>query len=154
MTEFKSVELQTLKEKLSGAEESFEQLELILQKIDNRSNEVGVFIFNSFALIDIAIVRLFLRWQHTYEQRTNEWIDSLNLFDALVSMGNFRLNEDRAVQAEISEEDKVVYDAKNLYHPSLARRLLQTTSQSMIMSIILLRVRIWQVRVLSCARWV
>ena len=99
MTEFKSVELQTLKEKLSGAEESFEQLELILQKIDNRSNEVGVFIFNSFALIDIAIVRLFLRWQHTYEQRTNEWIDSLNLFDALVSMGNYRLNEDRAVKA-------------------------------------------------------
>ena len=121
-TEFKSAELQTLKEKLSGAEESFEQLELILQKIDNRSNEVGVFIFNSFALIDIAIVRLFLRWQHTYEQRTNEWIDSLNIFDALVSMGNFRLNEDRAVQAEISEEDKVVYDAKNLYHPFLGEK--------------------------------
>ena len=121
-TEFKSAELQTLKEKLSGAEESFEQLEIILQKIDNRSNEVGVFVFNSFALIDIAIVRLFLRWQHTYEQRTNEWIDSLNLFDALVSMGNFRLNEDRAVQAEISEENKVVYDAKNLYHPFLGEK--------------------------------
>ena len=79
-TEFKSAELQALKQKLAGAEESFEQLELILQKIDNRSNEVGVFVFNSFALIDITIVRLFLRWQHTYEQRTNEWIDSLNLF--------------------------------------------------------------------------
>ena len=121
-TEFKSAELQTLKEKLSGAEESFEQLELILQKIDNRSNEVGVFIFNSFALIDIAIVRLFLHWQHTYEQRTNEWIDSLNLFDALVSMGNYRLNEDRAVQAEISEENKVVYEAKDLYHPFLGEK--------------------------------
>ena len=121
-TEFKSAELQTLKEKLSGAEESFEQLELILQKIDNRSNEVGVFVFNSFALIDIAIVRLFLHWQHTYEQRTNEWIDSLNLFDALVSMGNFRLNEDKAVQAEISEEDKVVYEAKDLYHPFLGEK--------------------------------
>ena len=121
-TEFKSAELQALKQKLAGAEESFEQLELILQKIDNRSNEVGVFIFNSFALIDIAIVRLFLHWQHTYEQRTNEWIDSLNLFDALVSMGNFRLNEDRAVQAEISEENKVVYDAKNLYHPFLGEK--------------------------------
>ena len=121
-TEFKSAELQTLKEKLAGAEASFEQLEHILQKIDNRSNEVGVFVFNSFALIDIAIVRLFLRWQHTYEQRTNEWIDSLNLFDALVSMGNYRLNEDRAVQAEISEDNKVVYEAKNLYHPFLGEK--------------------------------
>ena len=121
-TEFKSAELQALKQKLSGAEESFEQLDLILQKIDNRSNEVGVFVFNSFALIDITIVRLFLRWQHTYEQRTNEWIDSLNLFDALVSMGNYRLNEDRAVQAEISEDNKVVYEAKNLYHPFLSEK--------------------------------
>ena len=67
-TEFKSAELQALKQKLAGAEESFEQLELILQKIDNRSNEVGVFILQQFALIDLAIVRLFLRWQHTYEQ--------------------------------------------------------------------------------------
>ena len=124
-TEFKSAELQALKQKLAGAEESFEQLELILQKIDNRSNEVGVFVFNSFALIDITIVRLFLRWQQRYEQRTNEWINSLNLFDALVSMGNFRLNEDRAVQAEISEENKVVYEAKNLYHPFLGEKAVE-----------------------------
>lgn len=121
-TEFKSAELQALKAQLSGAEASFEQLELILQKIDNRSNEVGVFIFNSFALIDLAIVRLFLCWQHTYEQRTKEWIDGLNLFDALVSMGNYRLNEDRAVKAEISEENKVVYEAKGLYHPFLGEK--------------------------------
>ena len=124
-TEFKSAELRALKAQLSGAEESFEQLELILQKIDNRSNEVGVFVFNSFALIDIAIVRLFLRWQQRYEQRTNEWIDNLNLFDALVSMGNYRLNEDRAVQAEISEENKVVYEAKNLYHPFLGEKAVE-----------------------------
>ena len=121
-TEIKSAELQALKAQLSGAEASFEQLELILQKIDNRSNEVGVFIFNSFALIDLTIVRLFLRWQHTYEQRTKEWIDGLNLFDALVSMGNYRLNEDRAVKAEISEENKVVYEAKGLYHPFLGEK--------------------------------
>ena len=124
-TDFRSAELRALKAQLSGAEESFEQLELILQKIDNRSNEVGVFVFNSFALIDIAIVRLFLRWQQRYEQRTNEWINSLNLFDALVSMGNFRLNEDSAVQAEISEENKVVYEAKNLYHPFLGEKAVE-----------------------------
>ena len=124
-TDFRSAELRALKAQLSGAEESFEQLELILQKIDNRSNEVGVFVFNSFALIDITIVRLFLRWQQRYEQRTNEWIDSLNLFDALVSMGNYRLNEDRAVQAEISEENKVVYEAKNLYHPFLGEKAVE-----------------------------
>ena len=120
--EFKSAELQALKEELSGAVESFEQLGLILQKIDNRSNEIGVFVFNGFALIDVTIVRLFLRWQHAYEQRTNKWVDTLNLFDALVSMGNYRLNEDKAVQAEIIEDDKVVYEAKGLYHPFLGEQ--------------------------------
>ena len=120
--DFKSAELQALKEELSGAVESFEQLGLILQKIDNRSNEIGVFVFNGFALIDVTIVRLFLRWQHAYEQRTNKWVDTLNLFDALVSMGNYRLNEDKAVQAEIIEDDKVVYEAKGLYHPFLGEQ--------------------------------
>ena len=49
-TEFKSAELQALKAQLSGAEASFEQLELILQKIDNRSNEVGGVYLQQFCL--------------------------------------------------------------------------------------------------------
>ena len=83
-----------VKEETFGAEESFEQLELILQRLITEATR-SVLIFNSFALIDITIIRLFLRWQHTYEQRTDEWIGTLNLFDALESMGNYRLNEDR-----------------------------------------------------------
>ena len=43
-TEFKSAELQALKQKLAGAEESFEQLELILNKrLITEVTKVGVF---------------------------------------------------------------------------------------------------------------
>ncbi|MCR5076789.1 MAG: DNA mismatch repair protein MutS [Prevotella sp.] len=122
MTDFRAAELQELKGRLSGAEESLAQLDRILQKIDNRSNEIGIFIFNCFGLLDITIVRHFRRWQLTYKQHTDEWIDTLSLFDALVSMGNFRLNEDRAVQAEVTEAGKVVYEATGLYHPFLGEK--------------------------------
>ena len=121
-TDFKASELQELKQKLSGGEESLEELDRILQKIDNRSNEIGVFLFNSFSLIDITIVRLFSCWQRNYHQFTDQWIATLNLFDALVSMGNFRLNEHRAVDAEVCDEEKVVYEAEGLYHPFLGEK--------------------------------
>ena len=65
-TDFQASELQALKGRLAGAEESLERLALILQKIDNRSNEIGIFIFNCFTLIDITIVRLFQQWQRAY----------------------------------------------------------------------------------------
>ena len=118
-TDFQASELQALKGRLAGAEESLERLALILQKIDNRSNEIGIFIFNCFALIDITIVRLFQQWQQAYEERTDEWIETLNLFDTLVSMGNYKLNENKAVQAEVVAENQVVFNAKALYHPFL-----------------------------------
>ena len=70
-------------------------------------------------MIDITIVRLFQQWQRTYEERTDEWIETLNLFDTLVSMGNYKLNENKAVQAEVVAENKVVFNAKALYHPFL-----------------------------------
>lgn len=118
-TDFQASELQALKGRLAGAEESLERLALILQKIDNRSNEIGIFIFNCFALIDITIIRLFQQWQRAYEERTSEWIETLNLFDTLVSMGNYKLNENKAVQAEVVAENQVVFNAKALYHPFL-----------------------------------
>ena len=99
--------MQALKGRLAGAEESLERLALILQKIDNRSNEIGIFIFNCFALIDITIVRLFQQWQRTYEERTDEWIETRTSFDTLVSMGNYKLNENKAVQAEVVAENQV-----------------------------------------------
>ncbi len=87
---FSATELCELKNNLSGAMASFEQLERILQKIDNRSNEIGIVLFNCFGLLDITIVRHFLRWQRTYEPITDQWITASSIFDALVSMATFR----------------------------------------------------------------
>lgn len=122
---FTAAHLCDLKANLSGAMASFGQLERILQKIDNRSNEIGIVLFNCFGLLDITIVRHFLRWQRTYEPITDQWIGASSVFDALVSMATFRLNEDEAQEATIIDSSGVSYKARSIYHPFLGEKAVR-----------------------------
>ena len=122
---FTATHLCELKANLSGAMASFGQLERILQKIDNRSNEIGIVLFNCFGLLDITIVRHFLRWQRAYEPITDQWIGASSVFDALVSMATFRLNEDEAQEATIIGSSGVSYKARSIYHPFLGEKAVR-----------------------------
>ena len=122
---FTAAHLCELKANLSGAMASFGQLERILQKIDNRSNEIGIVLFNCFGLLDITIVRHSLRWQRTYEPITDQWIGASSVFDALVSMATFRLNEDEAQEATIIDSSGVSYKARSIYHPFLGEKAVR-----------------------------
>ncbi len=122
---FTATHLCELKSNLSGAMASFGQLERILQKIDNRSNEIGIVLFNCFGLLDITIIRHFLRWQRTYEPITDQWIGASSIFDALVSMATFRLNEDKAEEATVVGDNEVSYKARSIYHPFLGEKAVR-----------------------------
>lgn len=122
---FTAAHLCELKANLSGAMASFGQLERILQKIDNRSNEIGIVLFNCFGLLDITIIRHFLRWQRTYEPITDQWIGASSIFDALVSMATFRLNEDKAKEATVVGDNEVSYKARSIYHPFLGEKAVR-----------------------------
>ena len=45
--------------------------------------------------------------------------------DYLAAMGTFRFNEPKAATAEVVDEDKVVYEAKGLYHPFLGDKAVR-----------------------------
>ena len=122
---FTAAHLCELKANMSGAMASFGQLERILQKIDNRSNEIGIVLFNCFGLLDITIIRHFLRWQRTYEPITDQWIGASSVFDALVSMATFRLNEDKAEEATVVGDNEVSYKARSIYHPFLGEKAVR-----------------------------
>lgn len=122
---FTATHLCELKANLSGAMASFGQLERILQKIDNRSNEIGIVLFNCFGLLDITIIRHFLRWQRTYEPITDQWIGASSIFDTLVSMATFRLNEDKAEEATVVGNNEVSYKARSIYHPFLGEKAVR-----------------------------
>lgn len=121
--EFKSAELQRLQNVLfdddSDALESFSALAETINRIDRRSNELGLIVFNITFLNDFFIVRGFLRWQELYMDRMPEWIDTVSRIDALCSMAVLRYNRPEAPAAELSDADKVVLEASGLYHPFL-----------------------------------
>ena len=120
---FASEELKSLQAALTegggGAPASFGELSEILNSLDRRGNFIGLILFNMFAMSDYFLVRRFLKWQRTYMGSMDGWIDAVSRMDALVSMAVFRYNEPQATEADVVEADKVVYEAKGLYHPFL-----------------------------------
>lgn len=109
----------------SGALVSFAKLSEILKSLDRRGNFIGLILFNMFAMSDFFLVRRFLKWQRNYIGSIGEWVAAVNRMDALVSMAVFRFNEPGAVDAEVEDSDRVVYEAKGLYHPFLGARAVR-----------------------------
>ena len=126
---FESAELKQLQASLAegghGALESFGRLSDILDSLDRRGNFIGLVLFNMFALSDFFLVRRFLSWQGAYMESIARWVDCVSCVDALVSMGTFRFNEPRAVEAEVTDDAVIVYDAKGLYHPFLGDKAVR-----------------------------
>ena len=103
---------------------SFRLLKGIIDDLYQR-NEVWVPISNALYLADYFIVRRFLLWQDRYMIHIEDWIDAVSHFDALVSMATFRYNEPEATDAELVDADKVVYEARGLYHPFLGQKAVR-----------------------------
>ncbi|MCD8290528.1 MAG: DNA mismatch repair protein MutS [Prevotella sp.] len=122
--DFKCEELMEIRRNLLGDNDnalaSFVRLSDILERLDSRSNILGLIILNILTLSDFFLVRRFLRWQGSYLNSITLWTDCVSRIDALVSMATFRYNEPLATEAEVTDDDeKVVFDAKGLYHPFL-----------------------------------
>lgn len=108
----------------TDAVKSFDQLHGIFCTLGMR-NELWVFVSNTFFCGDYFMVRKFLKWQDQNMMRMDEWIAAVSHFDALVSMATFRCNEPQATDAELIESDKVIYEAKGIYHPFLVRKAVR-----------------------------
>lgn len=127
-SDLKSQELRDIANQLrnehSDANKSFRELHSIANSLDMR-NEMWVFLSNALFCWDYFLIRKFIRWQDRHMKQVEEWIDAVSHFDALASMATFRYNEQEANDAEIVEEDKVVYEARGLYHPFLGRKAVR-----------------------------
>lgn len=108
-----------MQERLAEAQPSFSQLEKILNGYDRRGNFLGLFFTDSFLLSDFFLVRQFLKWKNSYMSKMEEWVDIVSEIDAMVSMADYRYNHPEASDAVMVDEQPVVFEAKNLYHPFL-----------------------------------
>ena len=114
-----------VKGKGADALESLNELKSILDALDRRANVLGLIVFNAFAYSDFFLVRRYLKWQKQNMESLNMWIDAVSEMDARVSMATMRYNEPQAVDAEVVDCDKVVYEAKGLYHPFLGEKAVR-----------------------------
>jgi ABC-type multidrug transport system fused ATPase/permease subunit len=104
---------------LTEAIPSFKEMESILADIERRTNNLWFFFSNAVALKDVFIVRKFVKWQNAYVEKMDIWIDTVSDVDAIVAMSTFSFNHPEANSAEILDDDKIIFEAHNLYHPFL-----------------------------------
>lgn len=111
--------------RLQTASASFDRLEDILNGLDRRGNILGMILFDTFMLSDLFLVRRFLKWQRLYMSQVMEWVDEVSLIDALVSMATFKYNEPDGTEAQLTDAETVVYEARGLYHPFLGAKAVR-----------------------------
>ena len=104
---------------LTEAIPSFKEMESILADIERRSNNLWFFFSNAVALQDVFIVRKFVKWQNAYVEKMDTWIDTVSDVDAIVAMSTFTFNHPESHSADILDDDKIIFEAHNLYHPFL-----------------------------------
>lgn len=104
---------------------SLKELKGILDALDRRANVLGLIIFNALAYSDFFLVRRYLMWQKRNMEAMQVWIDAVSELDAMVSMATMRYNEPQAVDADIVDTDKIIYEAKGVYHPFLGEKAVR-----------------------------
>ena len=102
-----------------NALQALKELTAIIDAIDRRGHALYMVLADALVLNDLWLVRRFVKWKQKYQDEASAWIDAVSIFDTRVSMATFRYNEPRGIDATIVDEDKVVYDANDLYHPFL-----------------------------------
>lgn len=102
-----------------NALQALKELTAIIDAIDRRGHALYMVLADALVLNDLWLARRFAKWKQKYQDEASAWIDAVSIFDTRVSMATFRYNEPRGIDATIVDEDKVVYDANDLYHPFL-----------------------------------
>ena len=110
--------LQTLQRKEHLASEAFNSISVIFGKLEERS-KLREFLFNSLYASDFFLLRKYLKWNRIQSCHFVEWINAVCQMDMLVSMSNYRYNYPLCTHAEIVDTDKIVFEAKDFYHPFL-----------------------------------
>ena len=105
--------------------ESFSALSNILKGLDRRGNVLGLLFFNIIYASDYFLLRKFLKWKQTNLPLIGRWTEAVNEMDAMVSMAVYRYNNPALADAEVEDADKVIYEAREMYHPFIGAEAIK-----------------------------
>ena len=119
-TSFSCQELQVLQHTLTEgrpAEKALRTLNRILSSFDQRNNVLVAVILNGIYLKDLHHILQLDRWRENYRENVSTWLDTIQRFDALVSMGTYRFNHPDYCTPVLS--DDILLQAEEMGHPLL-----------------------------------
>ena len=108
----------------NSALQALKELDSCIDACDRRGHALYMVLADALLLNDFWLCRRFAQWKQQYELLSDVWIDAVSKFDARVSKATFRYNEPRAIDADIKDTDKLLYEAKGLYHPFLGDKAI------------------------------
>nr|WP_308572043.1 DNA mismatch repair protein MutS [uncultured Prevotella sp.] len=123
--DFHSPQNKALQLHLKESVKAFKILRQVLKSLNSRANLIGLVLFDLIFLSDFWLVRKFALWQRQYATRMKNWIDLVSEMDALVSMATVWFNHPEAVAAEVVDSEKLLFEARGLYHPFLGKKAVR-----------------------------
>ena len=110
---------------LRNARQQAALLTSIINRLDRRGNILGLMIIDTFGLNDYFLIREYLRWEHDFKAQIAAQVKALSHIDALVSWGRFAYNHPETTTAEVTTEQKVCFEAEEIYHPFLGTKAVK-----------------------------
>ncbi len=119
--EFKSAELQKLKQRLESSSEKASavlgQLSKLLDGFDQMSNVVALIFTNGLYHYHLHVLNGLYNWKKSHGNAIYEWLDAVAEFDQLVSKANYAYNHPDFTYPTVSSEKG--FSAKELGHPMI-----------------------------------
>ena len=105
--EFKADLLNELKSNLTkdklSSEKEIEKLSNLLRLFDNRLNMIAGLVLNALFMWDIQCLIRMEKWKNKNKDRFTSWLEVLEEYDALASLGNYSYNNPDYIYPEVSE---------------------------------------------------
>jgi len=120
---FQSAELKEKVKCIKGKDENasvtLRKFSKLLDSFDQRNNMIFGVLANGFFLWDIYYTNRIEHWMNRHQQDLIHWFETIAVFDAWNSLGNFAFNHSKYIYPEIVEEGNMVINAETCSHPLL-----------------------------------
>ncbi|WP_340064970.1 MutS-related protein [Ascidiimonas aurantiaca] len=120
---FQSDELKEKAAFITGKDENasaiLRKFSKLLDSFDQRNNMIFGVLANGFFLWDLYYTHRIEYWISHYQKDLTHWFETIAVFDAWNSLGNFAFNHPGYVYPEIIKEGKTIIHAEACSHPLL-----------------------------------